>query len=405
MNAASSRILALLALLSCLVPAARAADPAGVQSARRHLLDPHVNVLTFRSVEALFPTSRVEPSGSLWKLPRSESKLDFSYEYEGRRHAAEDVLDRTYTNALVIVKHGRIVYESYRNLSDERTHFISFSMAKSITSALIGIALHEGLIHSLDDPITKYVPELKNSAYDGVTLQQALDMSSGADYHEVYVQDHPDLLQAAYEESFVEQHTRFVDYARVMQRAYAPGTHFSYSTFETCVLGWVLERATHESLSRFMEERLWKPAGFESYGAWMLDGPPGVGREFAGGGFNAVARDYARFGLLMLRMGKAESRQIVPADWVEQSTRSGPRRLEDPEEAGFGYHDQWWLLTDSSAFMARGLQGQSIYVDPDTETVIAKLSFFPPGDGAASKETLAFLRAAAQWDPAGRPAP
>lgn len=388
----------------CTAGAACAADPPGLQSARRHLLDGSVNVLTFRSVEELFPTSRVEPSGTPLALERSEAPLDFSYEYEGHRHAAEEVIDRTYTNALVILKHGRIVYETYRNLSDERTHFISFSMAKSITSVLIGIALKEGAIHSLEDAITRYVPELKDSAYDGVSIRQALDMRSGADYAEVYVPDHPDLLSAAFEESFVEQRTRFADYARVMRRAYPPGTHFNYSTFETCVLGWVLERATHDSLTHYMAERLWKPAGFESYGAWMLDGPPGAGREFAGGGFNAVARDYARVGLLMLHMGKAQSRQVVPESWVQESTRSEKRDPVDPADPGFGYHDQWWLLSDSHAFMARGLQGQNIYVDPDTETVIAKLSYYPPGNSAAFRESLAFLQAAAHWEPGGRAA-
>lgn len=380
---------------------AQAVDPVGVQNARRHLFDENVNVLTFRSAEQLFPTSRVEPSGATWKLSRAEAPLDFNYEYDGQKRRAEEVIDRTYTNALVIVKHGRIVYEVYRNLSDERTHFISFSMAKSITSMLVGIAVQQGAIHSLDDPITNYVPELKNSAYDGVTIRQALNMSSGADYLETYVPDHPDLLQTAFEQSFVEQRTRFVDYARVMQRAYPPGTHYNYSTFETCVLGWVLERATHESLTRFMTEQLWKPAGFESYGAWMLDGPPGVGREFAGGGFNAVARDYARVGLLMLRMGKAESRQVVPEAWVRESTRPEQRNPVDSDDPGFSYHFQWWPLTDSHAFMARGLQGQNIYVDPDTETVIVKLGFSPPGNTAAFRESLAFLEATSHWEPAG----
>lgn len=392
-----------LALATLLAGActARAADPAGVQNARRHMLDPNVNVLTFRSVEQLFPTSRVEPSGKTWQLPRAAAKPDFSYEFDGQKHAAEDVLDRTFTNALVILKHGRIVYEAYRNFSDEHTHFISFSMAKSFTSTLIGIAVQRGAIHSVDDPITQYVPELRNSAYDGVTIRQALNMSSGADYKEVYVPDHPELLSTAFEASMIEQHTRFVDYARVMQRAYPPGTHYSYSTFETCVLGWVLERATHQSLTRFMAEQLWQPAGFESYGAWMLDGPPGIGREFAGGGFNATARDYARFGLLMLREGRAGSRQVVPAQWVREATRPEQRPEVDPaDDPGFSYHYQWWPLARSHAFMARGLQGQYIYVDPDTDTVIAKLSYFPPGNATAFRETLAFLEAASSWAPA-----
>jgi len=388
-----------LALVLQAAGAAYAQDSAGLQNARRHWLDGDVNVLTFHNVEELFPTSRVEASGKPWVLPRAEAKLDFSYEYDGKAHRADEVLERTFTNALIVVKHGKIVFETYRNLTDDKSHFISFSMAKSITSMLIGVALARGAIHSLDDQITAYVPELKNSAYDGVKLRDALQMRSGANYHEVYASRYPDLLSTAFEDSFVEQRARFADFARVMTRAYPPGEHFSYSTFESCVLGWVLERATHQSLTRFMTEQLWKPAGMESYGAWMLDGPSGVGREFAGGGFNAVARDYVRLGLMMLRGGRAGNRELVPQAWVEESTQPQERPVADPTEPAFAYHHQWWLVVGSQAFMARGLQGQSIFVDPQTDTVIVKLSYFPPGNAAAGDETLQFLQAASRWEP------
>ncbi len=375
---------------------AEAGSPA-LQEARRHLLDANVNVLTFHSVDQLFPTRRVDSSGNPWVLPRLEKHLDFTYEHAGKPHPAMDILDRTYTNALIILKHGKIVTEIYRNQTDAASHFISFSMAKSITSILIGLALSDGHIHSLDDQITQYVPELKESAYDGVTIRQALDMRSGANYLEQYVAGHPDLLSAAFEESLVEQRLRFVSVARAMTRAFPPGEHFNYSTFETCVLGWVLERATKQSITRFMTERLWKPAGMESYGFWMLDGTPEVGREFNGGGFNAVARDYARLGLLMLQNGKAGSRQVVPAAWVKESTVPRVREPASPEEPSFGYHYQWWPLVDSDAYMARGLQGQAIYVDPSTDTVIVKLSYVPPGNQEAFAESIAFMRAASRW--------
>ena len=395
-----AKLLGLVCTLAfALMGGGRAEDSAGLQNARRHLLDPNVNVLTFHTVEQLFPTSRVETSGKAWVLPRAESKLDFTYVHDGKTRAADEVLARTYTNALVIIKHGKIVFETYRNLTDDKSHFISFSMAKSITSMLIGIAVAKGAIHSLDDQITMYVPELKHSAYDGVTLRNALHMRSGANYTEEYVSQNPDLLATAFEESFVEQRTRFVDFARVMTRAYPPGEHFNYSTFESCVLGWVLERATHQSLTRFMTEQLWKPAGMESYGVWMLDGPVGVGREFAGGGFNAVARDYARIGLIMLRNGRAGEREVVPQEWVKESTRPALREPADPSDPIFSYNDQWWPVVGSQAFMARGLQGQSIFVDPETETVIVKLSYFPPGNSAAATETFDFLKAASRWEP------
>jgi len=393
-------LLAATILLS--VGAAHADDSPSLQNARRHLLDGNVNVLTFHSVDRLFPTRRVESSGTPSALPRAEAKLDFTYSYGGQTRAATEIFDRSYTNALVILKHGRIVFETYRNLTDAQSHFISFSMAKSITSILIGIALADGSIRSLDDPITAYVPELAHSAYDGVTIQQALDMRSGANYLEVYAADPPNLLAAAFEESFVQRRTHFADYARIMTRAYPPGTHYNYSTFETCVLGWVLERATKRPLAEFMTERLWKPAGMESYGFWMLDGPEQTGREFAGGGYNATARDYARIGLLMLKGGRAGERQVVPERWVRESTQPAVRQTADPMEPEMGYHDQWWPLVGSQAFMARGLQGQAIFVDPATDTVIVKLSYVPPGNATVFPETIAFLKAASLWEPAGR---
>jgi CubicO group peptidase (beta-lactamase class C family) len=377
--------------------AAHAQASAGLQEARRHFLDANVNVVTFHSVDQLFATRRVDASGAPWLLPRAEKPLDFAYDYAGKTHGAMDVLDRTYTNALIIVKHGKIVAEIYRNQTDATTHFISFSMAKSITSILIGLALADGRIHSVDDQITQYVPELKESAYDGVTIGQALDMRSGANYDEQYVVSHPDLLSAAFEESMVENRMRFVSFTRAMTRAFPPGEHFNYSTFESCVLGWVLERATMQSITQYMTDHLWKPAGMESYGFWMLDGPPEVGREFNGGGFNAVARDYARLGLLMLRNGKAGSRQVVPADWVRQSTIPRVREAASREEPTFGYHYQWWPLIDSNAYMARGLQGQAIYIDPATDTVVVKLSYVPPGNHDAFPESVAFFQAVSRW--------
>ncbi len=372
--------------------------PPALQSVRRHMLDADVNALTFHSMDQIFDTRRVENEGPVWSLPSAPHAMSFTYTHAGQTHQAEEVLERTFTNALIILKHGKIVTEMYRNKTDASTHFVSFSMAKSITSTLIGLAVADGHIHSIEDPIVRYVPELKGSAYDGVTIRQALMMRSGADYDERYDFDHPGLASAAFEESLVRNRVRFASFAEVLTRAYAPGVRFNYSTVETCVLGWVLERATGESISSYMTRKLWKPAGMESYGFWILDGTPDVGREFNGAGFNAVARDYARFGLLMLHNGKAQSRQVVPEAWVKDAT--APRATE-PVEPGspFGYRYQWWTLPGTDAYLALGLQGQFIYVDPATDTVVVKLSYFPPGNEEPTGETVDFLRAVSGWEP------
>jgi CubicO group peptidase (beta-lactamase class C family) len=374
--------------------------PAALQDVRRHMLDASVNALTFHSMDEIFTVRRTENgAGPVWALPGTPGSLDFSYDYQGQHHPAADILDDTYSNALIVLKDGRIAAEIYRNQTDARTHFISFSMAKSITSILIGLALEDGSIRSLDDPITRYVPELDHSAYEGVTIRQALMMRSGADYEERYDFEHPGLAAAAFEEALVQNRVRFASFARVLNRAYAPGEHFNYSTIETAVLGWTLERATHRSIADYMSERLWKRVGMESYGFWIMDGPPAAGREFNGAGFNAVARDYARLGLLMEHAGSAHGEQILPAQWVADST--APRAAE-PVASGspLGYRYQWWTVVGTDAYLALGLQGQFIYVDPPSHTVVVKLSYFPPGDDRALvDECLAFFRAASSWTP------
>jgi CubicO group peptidase (beta-lactamase class C family) len=385
----------------CLLSVARLAwaeVPPALQSVRRHMLDASVNALTFHDMDQIFDTRRVDNQGPVLSLPASPKPMNFTYTHSGKTYNAEDVLERTFTNALLIVKKGQLVTEIYRNKTDASTHFVSFSMAKSITSTLIGLAVADGHIHSIDDAIVRYVPELKGSAYDGVTIRQALMMRSGADFEERYDFDHPGLASAAFEESLVQNRVRFASFAKVLTRAHEPGTHFNYSTIETCVLGWVLERATQRTISQYMSDRLWKPAGMESYGFWILDGSPPAGREFNGAGFNAIARDYARFGLIMLHEGKAGNRQIVPQDWVKTAT--APRETEALGPGSpLGYRYQWWTIAGTDAYLALGLQGQFIYVDPSTDTVVVKLSYFPPGNQEADVETIDFLRAASQWTP------
>lgn len=389
-----------LALLAALLTAAlsQAAVPPALQEIRRHILDASVNALTFHAMDQIFDTRRVENAAPLWSLPAAPHALSFSYVHGGKSYSAEDALETTFTNALVIVKHGTIVTEIYRNKTDAQSHFISFSMAKSITSILVGIAVAEGRIHSVDDLIVKYIPELKGSAYDGVTIRQALQMRSGADFQERYDFDHPGLASAAFEASLVQNQVRFASFGKLLERAYPPGTHWNYSTIETCVVGWVLERATGMHIADYQAEKLWKPLGAESYGFWILDGSPDTGREFNGAGFNAVARDYARLGLMMLHEGRVGAKQVVPAAWVKESTAPRETTPVTPDST-LGYRYFWWTVAGTDAYLALGLQGQFIYIDPATDTVVVKLSYFPPGNDNVEAESLDFLKAAAAWNP------
>ncbi len=370
--------------------------PVAVQILRWQMLDNNVSSLMFRSMDSLFTTRTVARGGAGLDLPRNDQPLDFTYSWQGQSRPAEAFLERTYTNALLVMKDGRIVSEIYRNNSNEHSRFIGWSMTKSVTSVLIGCALAQGRIDSLDTPISHYLPELKGGGYDGVSIRHVMQMRSGVDYEERYDFDHPGRAASNHISSLVRNVTRFVDVARTLPRIHPPGTFFQYKTIDTAVLGWLIERVTQGSVAAYTAQCLWEPLGAEADGFYIMDGAPGVGREFSGAGFNATLRDFARVGQMVLDGGVANGRRIVSADWVRQSTQ--PNGPEDMQRGGYGL--QWWTMGGSNAFAAIGLQGQYIYIDPDTRTVIVKLSYFPPGDNSAlDAETRAFMTAASEWRP------
>jgi len=364
--------------------------PVAIQQVRRSMLDAEVNALTFHNMDEIFTTRTVPRSGPVWALPRADRALDFKYQYQGREYTPDQFLDRTFTNALLIIKEGRIVTEIYRNNTDETTRFIGWSMTKSIVGLLVGCAVQEGRIKSIDEPIARYLPELQGGGYDGVTIKQVLQMRSGVDYEERYDFGNPGIAARNHEHALVTNVIRFADAARTIKRAQRPGEVWQYKTIDTAVLGWLIERVSGGTLSAYAAQRLWEPLGAERDGFFIMDGEPGAGREFSGAGFNATLRDFARIGLMMLGEGNGNGRQIIPAAWVRDSTRAtgGP---------GPGYGYQWWIAPDSKSYQAIGLQGQFIYVDPETRTVIVKLSYFPPGEQAADVETAAFFSAVSRW--------
>ncbi len=370
--------------------------PVAVQLLRWHMLDNNVSPLMFRSMDSLFTTRTVARSGAVWQLPQADQPLDFNYSFDGTEHAAMDVLERTYTNALLVMKDGRIVSEIYRNNSTAASRFIGWSMTKSLTSVMIGCALEEGRIASLDDPITKYLPELAGGGYGGVSIRQVMQMRSGVDYEERYDFANPGTAASNHIAALVRNTARFADAARTLPRLHEPGAVFQYKTIDTAVLGWLIESVSGGSVAAYTEHCVWEPLGAEADGYYIMDGEPGVGREFSGAGFNATLRDYARFGQMVLDGGVANGTRIVAADWIAQSTT--PSDAEDQRRGGYGL--QWWTIGDSNAFSAIGLQGQYIYIDPDTRTVVVKLSYFPPGDSSAlDAETQAFMAAASAWNP------
>jgi CubicO group peptidase (beta-lactamase class C family) len=385
---------ALLAWASPLGAQSPAAGPSPATVAMRwQWLNPEINSFTFRDTDRVFESRPVGAHGEPWALPDGAPMAMPSIEFGGETRGYQRFAEDTFTNALLVIRDGKVVFEDYRNRSDAPTRFIGFSMSKTITAMLVGVALEQGKIASLDDPVTRYLPELAGTGYDGVTLRQIMQMRSGVDYQERYdFGDNPSFAGKLHEQAIVLNRMRFADGARETKRANPPGSTFNYSTLDTFVIGWVLERATGMELAPFTEANLWGPLGAESGAFWLADGPPGTGRELSGMGFNATLRDFGRLGQLMLDGGRRGGRQILPAGWVAQMTRMTPTGAPMP---GYGLFT-WRVDDEPGAFAAVGLAGQFIYVHPQSRTVIVKLSFYPPAEPEHVRpETIAFFNAVA----------
>lgn len=370
--------------------------PAPVVTMRQHWLDADINSFTFRNSAQMFETRAVPRAAPVWNLPRGEGFVPPDYVFGGQRRTYADFAARTYTNALLVIRDGKILFEDYRNRSAESDRFVSFSMAKSITSLLVGLALDRGAIRSLDDKAGDYVPELKDGAYGDVTIRNLLKMRSGVDYEERYdFGDKPSTAALIHRNAIVLNQERFADRARTIARKVPQGSRFNYATLDTAVLGLIVERATRQPVADFMAANLWGPAGMEDDGFWIADGPPGVGRELTGMGFNARLRDYGRLGLLMLNDGMRGDHRILPKRWMRQATTMVPIEKTGIDWGAQGYGMQFWQLDgEPGAYTALGLAGQFIYIHPATRTVIVKLSYFPiPEPPQAMPETLAYFKA------------
>lgn len=345
-------------------------------NARAHMFDPALNYLTFQHMDQMFATRTVAAGGDIWQLPAKLISIEGDYTLGERTVSLEEALEATATNALVVVKDGNIVFESYRNGSDENTRFLTFSVAKSYVSTLIGLALTDGSIKSLDDEVTDYLPETKGSGYEGATIRDLLRMRSGVDWLEVYEFGSDTQLTTVHDDSLVAYKYRWCDYAANESKPgpNKPGGVFNYATLDTSVLGCILERAVGKTGAEYMSEKLWKPAGMETDAYWIMDGPDSVGREFYGAGLNATARDHARFGLMFLNGGVANGKQVVPADWVKEATVADDGYEPTGPGEDFGYQYQWWTFPDTDAYAAMGLHHQFIYIDPASNVVIVKAS-------------------------------
>jgi len=315
----------------------------------------------------------VRASGSPSVLEQGRQvDLPASFDFRGARIDTGSFLDLTDTTGLIIIKDDRIVLERYFRGTDAHTRTVAWSLSKSFVSALVGVAVSEGKIQSISDPVTRYVPQLAGSAYDGVPIKDVLQMSSGARWTENYSDPHSDVVRFGHAVAFGRPLDAF---AATLTRAHEPGTYQHYNSMDTQVLGMVLRRATGASLADYLSTRIWQPLGMQDDAYYLTDHN---GVEFAAGGLNATLRDYARLGLLYAHDGDWRGTQIVPAAWVRSSvTPDSPhlmpgRRPSSNEIWGYGY--QWWIPDLRGDYVAEGIFNQFIYVNPRERLVIVKSS-------------------------------
>jgi CubicO group peptidase (beta-lactamase class C family) len=264
--------------------------------------------------------------------------------------------------ALVILHDGKLRLERYGLGFDRNGRWTSFSVAKSITSTLLGAAVRDGHIRSLDDKVSDYIQEMKGSAYDVVSIRQLLTMTSGVRWNEDYAD--PDSDVARFNNHTPEEGVdALVSYLRKLPRAAPPGTRWNYSTGETNLVGVLVARATGKPLANYLSEKIWVPAGMEQQATWVLSR---TGQEISGCCIQAATRDFARFGQFILDGARAGGQPVVPDDWLARATT----RQADIGQPGRGYGFQWWTYDDGS-FAARGIFGQGIFIDPKRRLVIA----------------------------------
>ncbi len=333
----------------------------------------------FRAMDRIVPHRTVEAGGTARPLAQGTPlDLDVTAYMEAER-----------TAAIIVLKDGQLRFERYGLGFGPEGRWTSFSVAKSVASTLVGAAIRDGHIESLETPITRYLPELEGSAYDGVTVRQLLTMASGADWNEDYTDPASDVAR------FYEPHeTGGMDptlhYMRQLKRAHAPGTRWNYSTGESNLVGVLLTRATGQTLADYLSRKIWQPYGMAQDAAWMIDK---AGQESSGCCLMASARDWARFGQFILEGGVIQDQAVLPDGWLQAAT-TRQARIGVPGE---GYGFMWWTR-DDGRFGAHGIFGQSISLDPQRGTVVVILSAWPhatgPTHSAARQQLLDRIHAA-----------
>lgn len=337
---------------------------------------PHQQVAGYRNMDKLGPVRWIRAGDRPLALPEKPADLNsLAIPHADGTLIVADYLERQSVAGLLVIKDGAIVYERYRLGNDRDTRWISYSVTKSVVSMLVGAAIRDGYIESVDEKVTDYLPRMKGSAYDQARIRDLLQMASGVAWNETYDDPQSDINQTSWNT------LALYDYLGDKPRTGEPGTTFNYNTAETNLAGNLLRAAIGNNLSTYLQEKIWQPFGMESDAAWTLTEPGGG--EFGGCCLNATLRDYGRLGLFALNNGRlADGTPVLPTDWMAESTQ--------PSQ-GAPYYGYLWWLREGGAFQASGIFGQAIYIDPSSNLVIALHSARPDASKAEDRALQAAL--------------
>jgi CubicO group peptidase (beta-lactamase class C family) len=336
-------------------------------------LMPADHMRTFVEPGMNFATRTIKAGAPVRPLVYADHGLpDFPIISGGATYDIYDYVSRNRIAGLLVMKEDKVLIENYDLDIDAGTRWLSMSMAKSFSTTLVGAAIHDGLIGSVEDPLIQYLPDLAGSAYEGVTVKTLMQMTSGLKWDDT--QTDPDSERRHMLELQIGQEPgAIMRYMATRPRAAAPGTAFKYSTGDTHVVGALVHAVTGKWLSDYLSEKIWSKLGMESDGAWWLEAKDGL--EVAGSGLFATLRDYARFGRFILDDGVIDGERILPEGWVRES---GASRQIGGQRVDYGY--MWWPVPDANdalddgAFTARGIFGQYIYINPKHRIISVMLS-------------------------------
>ena len=330
----------------------------------------------FPIMQSIFPSHPVAAGTEVYPLIKS---ADIHLKWEDDTSIDSYIEDHR-IGGVIVIQDGQIKLEAYNNKVDQNTLWTSYSVAKSISSMLVGVALKEGDIKSMDDVLQDYIPEFKGCDYGKVTVRQLLTMTSGIAWNEDYVDPNSDVAQM-YMLDCVGDEAHILTYMKSLKQVNVPGEHWNYSTGETDLVGILIQKASGKSLATYLSEKIWQPFGMQQCGYWLADECSDL--NIGGSGLSASLRDYARLGVLMLQDGKIDGESIFAKEWLADATSL----LYQTNDQGGGYGYLWWRNPDGS-YSANGIFGQMIYINPSKSLIIAQVAAWP----SAGSEELGSAR-------------